>query len=265
MSRPSSNSTTWLSRTLPMVIVIVNTSPTARTRWPVVRFRQVVVAIPSWLQRWIGDEFEDLVRRRRDLAARADDLGSLAVHNPIQQHLDSDKLRVHSRRWNLSLPRSSTGGLHDRTSRHVCSSRRSRPRDGPPTSWARRCRRATSRWTSTRTGCRPRSPLTPPPSCANSSPTCRSRSFVATIRSARPHDGAPHGSACASTSAPTWRWSSSCSRCGWRSASRQAPGTSGRSGRSSARASASSATRYRFASRYSPVPASRLDQPARIA
>ena len=34
MSRPSSNSTTWFSRTAPLVMVMVNTSPTARTRWP---------------------------------------------------------------------------------------------------------------------------------------------------------------------------------------------------------------------------------------
>src|SRR3954466_8019862 len=92
-------------------------------------FGQVVVAIPSRLQRWLGDEFEDLVRRRRDLATGADDLGSVAVHSPIQQYLDSDKLRMHSRTWNLSLPKSNTGGHHDRTSRRVCTSRRSRPRE----------------------------------------------------------------------------------------------------------------------------------------
>jgi hypothetical protein len=40
------------------------------------RLGQVVVAIPSRLQRWIGDQFENLVRRRRNLAARTDDLGS---------------------------------------------------------------------------------------------------------------------------------------------------------------------------------------------
>src|SRR6185369_8763821 len=44
------------------------------------RFGQVVVAVPSRLQRWIGDEFEDFVRGRRDLTARADDLGSLGAH-----------------------------------------------------------------------------------------------------------------------------------------------------------------------------------------
>ncbi len=53
------------------------------------RFGQVVVAIPSRLLSRVGDEFEDLVCRRRDLAARADDRGS---HTLIQQHLDSDKL-----------------------------------------------------------------------------------------------------------------------------------------------------------------------------
>ena len=67
------------------------------------RFRQVVVAIPSRLLRRIGDQFENLVRRRRDLAARTDDRKS---HMSIQQHLDSDKFEVHSRAWNLSLPRS---------------------------------------------------------------------------------------------------------------------------------------------------------------
>ena len=34
MRRPSSNSTTWLSRMPPLVSVIVNASPTPRTRWP---------------------------------------------------------------------------------------------------------------------------------------------------------------------------------------------------------------------------------------
>src|SRR5258707_15760214 len=50
------------------------------------RLGEVVVAIPSGLQRWISDEFEDLVRRRRDLASRADDRLS---HDPIQQYLDT--------------------------------------------------------------------------------------------------------------------------------------------------------------------------------
>jgi hypothetical protein len=58
------------------------------------RVRQVVIAIPSRLLRWIGDQFENLVRWRRDLAARSDDRKS---HMSIQQHLDSDKFEGHSR------------------------------------------------------------------------------------------------------------------------------------------------------------------------
>ena len=69
----------------------------------------------------------------------------------------------------------------------------------PRISSAKHSRRATSRWTSTRPGCKPRSPRTPQPSCASSSPTCPWTGFGATIQRAA---GSPQGGAARSADPP---------------------------------------------------------------
>ena len=139
---------------------------------------------------------------------------------------------------------------------------RSRARADRQSTRARHSRRATSRWRSTRSRLQAAFAAQTTRNSISSSPTCRWPAFDATIRGVRPPGAPPRGAASLSTWPATWRWSSSCWRCGSPSASPQAPGTSGRSGPSSAPGSGSSDTRYRFDSRCSVrATPSRLDQP----
>jgi hypothetical protein len=72
MRRPSSNSTTWFSRTLPRVNVITKTSPTAWTRCPV--SARARLSFPSQRGCWDGSAIsaKNPVRGCGDLAHGAD-------------------------------------------------------------------------------------------------------------------------------------------------------------------------------------------------
>ena len=66
---------------LPLVSVIVNTSPTARTRWPGSADAEVVVAVPRRLPGRVGDQLEDRLGGGLDDPAGADN-SLLVTHDP---------------------------------------------------------------------------------------------------------------------------------------------------------------------------------------
>ena len=177
-------------------------------------------------------------------------LTTVSSHDPIQQHLDSDKLTGHSRLLNLPLSRLRTGGG---MTAPITTSVRAGDRDRERT--ANQLGQALAQGYLAMDEYEARLQAT-----FAAHTTVELRQLVADLPLTRLRRNDPqragratarsHGLACGFTSAHTSRWSSSCSRCGWRSASRQALGTSGRSGRSSARASAWPPTRSPFASRF---------------
>ena len=74
--RASANSTTWFSRTPPLVSVVVKTVTEAADPLPGFGVREVVVAVPSRLVRGVGDQLEDLeVRRPRSRGSRSPPAG----------------------------------------------------------------------------------------------------------------------------------------------------------------------------------------------
>jgi hypothetical protein len=82
-----------------MVIVIVNTSPTARTRWPACASARL--SLPSHRGWSDGSAMSSKILPAGAAISRlaVTTLGTsvLSATNPIQHHLDTDQLEVHSR------------------------------------------------------------------------------------------------------------------------------------------------------------------------